>query len=67
MDSNGTDIGQSWQLNDFDDSEWNTAQTGIGFGYGFPDLSEKEATLSRQCENHSWRVHRDSLHTRHPE
>ena len=31
-----SDIGQSWQLNDFDDSEWNTAQTGIGFGYGFP-------------------------------
>ena len=31
-----SDIGQSWQLNDFDDAGWNAAQTGIGFGYGFP-------------------------------
>ena len=30
------DIGQSWQLNNFDDAGWNAAQTGIGFGYGFP-------------------------------
>ena len=31
-----TDIGQSWKLNDFDDSNWRTARTGIGFGYNFP-------------------------------
>lgn len=30
------DIGDSWQLVDFDDSTWNPAQTGIGYGYNFP-------------------------------
>jgi hypothetical protein len=30
------DIGDSWQFVDFDDSTWNTAQTGIGYGYNFP-------------------------------
>ena len=30
------DIGDSWQLVDFDDSAWNSAQTGIGYGYNFP-------------------------------
>lgn len=30
------DIGDSWQLVNFDDSTWNSAQTGIGFGYNFP-------------------------------
>lgn len=30
------DIGDSWQLPGFDDSAWNAAQTGIGYGYGFP-------------------------------
>lgn len=30
------DIGDSWQLVDFDDSTWNSAQTGIGYGYSFP-------------------------------
>lgn len=31
-----SDIGTSWQLAGFDDSEWNSAQTGIGYGYFFP-------------------------------
>ncbi len=30
------DIGDSWQLNNFDDSSWKAARTGIGFGYNFP-------------------------------
>jgi len=30
------DIGDSWQMVDFDDSTWTPAQTGIGFGYNFP-------------------------------
>ncbi|MGC6460130.1 MAG: lamin tail domain-containing protein [Akkermansiaceae bacterium] len=31
-----TDIGNAWQETGFDDSSWNQAQTGIGFGYSFP-------------------------------
>jgi hypothetical protein len=30
------DIGDSWQLNGFDDAGWTAALTGIGFGYSFP-------------------------------
>lgn len=30
------DIGDSWQLVNFDDSTWNSVQTGIGYGYNFP-------------------------------
>ena len=30
------DIGGAWQELDFDDSEWRSTQTGIGFGYSFP-------------------------------
>jgi len=30
------DIGDSWQEAGFDDSSWNSAQTGIGYGYSFP-------------------------------
>lgn len=31
-----SDIGDSWQEVGFDDSGWNSAQTGIGYGYSFP-------------------------------
>lgn len=30
------DIGDSWQEVGFDDGGWNSAQTGIGYGYSFP-------------------------------
>lgn len=33
-----SDIGSSWQSADFDDSSWNSAQTGIGYGYRFPNF-----------------------------
>ena len=33
-----SDIGNSWQSADFDDSSWNSAQTGIGYGYSFPNF-----------------------------
>ncbi|MDB2673544.1 lamin tail domain-containing protein [Akkermansiaceae bacterium] len=33
-----SDIGDSWQLSGFDDAAWNSAQTGIGYGYSFPDF-----------------------------
>jgi hypothetical protein len=33
-----SDLGTTWQQTGFDDSEWNQAQTGLGFGYSFPDF-----------------------------
>jgi hypothetical protein len=33
-----SDIGDSWQSAGFDDSSWNSAQTGIGYGYSFPNF-----------------------------
>jgi hypothetical protein len=33
-----SEIGDSWQLPEFDDSGWNSAQTGIGYGYNFPNF-----------------------------
>ena len=30
------DIGDSWQEVGFDDGSWNSAQTGMGYGYSFP-------------------------------
>jgi hypothetical protein len=33
-----SDLGDSWQLPGFDDSGWNSAQTGIGYGYNFPNF-----------------------------
>ena len=32
------DIEDSWRLTGFDDSGWNSAQTGIGYGYSFPNF-----------------------------
>lgn len=31
-----SEIGKAWQLSGYDDATWNSAQTGIGFGYSFP-------------------------------
>lgn len=32
------ETGNEWQLAGFDDSDWNQAQTGIGYGYHFPNF-----------------------------
>ncbi|MDA7529545.1 lamin tail domain-containing protein [bacterium] len=32
------DLEDSWRLTGFDDSGWNSAQTGIGYGYRFPNF-----------------------------
>ena len=32
------DLENSWRLTGFDDSGWNSAQTGIGYGYRFPNF-----------------------------
>ena len=32
------DLEDSWRLTGFDDSGWNSAQTGIGYGYNFPNF-----------------------------
>lgn len=32
------DLEDSWRLTGFDDSGWNSAQTGIGYGYSFPNF-----------------------------
>jgi len=32
------DLEGSWRLTGFDDSGWNSAQTGIGYGYSFPNF-----------------------------
>lgn len=43
-----SDIGNSWQLSGFDDSGWNTAQTGIGYGYSFPNFVGAEGNTDSE-------------------